>query len=195
MQFDQGDEMTALILVKHSLPEIVENTPASGWKLSVEGRGRCKRLAERLAKYKPDQIISSLEPKAKETADILAGELGLPASTLEGLHEHDRNHVGYLSNDKFQESIQEFFSRPEELVFGSETAGQAYRRFKAAVDSIWNLHPNQTLAIVTHGTVISLYVSHFIGIPGLPLWKELGLPSFVVLDVESKALLAKENIQ
>ena len=37
-----------LILVKHSLPEIMEDVPAREWILSAEGRARCKRLADRL---------------------------------------------------------------------------------------------------------------------------------------------------
>ena len=187
--------MTALILVKHSLPEIVENTPASGWKLSAEGRRRCKRLAERLMKYKPDRIISSTEKKAEETAELIAKELGLSTNAFDGLHEHKRSKAGYLSKEKFDEDIREFFTRPAELVFGSETAEQAFQRFHSAIDSILKDFPDQTTVIVAHGTVISLYVSHFNDISALSLWKELGLPSFVVLDVESKALLAKENIQ
>ena len=187
--------MAALLLVKHSLPEIVENTPASGWKLSAEGRGRCKRLADRLAKYKPDRIISSTEPKAKETAELIAKELGLSTNIFEGLHEHERSTVGFLSKDKFEEAVHEFFTRPSELVFGSETAEQAFQRFHSVIDSVLKKFPNQTTVIVAHGTVISLYVSHFNEIFALSLWKELGLPSFVVLDVESKALLTKENIQ
>lgn len=187
--------MQTLVLVKHSLPEIVENVPASEWRLSVEGQARCKRLADRLARYQPNQIISSVEPKAKETAETLAAELGLSASVVEDLHEHDRNHVGYLSNEKFQESVRDFFAQPDELAFGSETADQAYQRFQVAIDTILRRFPSQTIIVVAHGTVISLYVSRFVGISALSLWKELGLPSFVVLDMQSSLLTVKENIQ
>ena len=187
--------MQTLILVKHSLPEIVENVPASEWKLSAEGRLRCKNLAERLAKYRPEQVVSSVEPKARETAEILAGELGLAANEFEGLHEHDRNNVGYLSSDKFQETVREFFARPDVLVFGNETAKQAYIRFRKAIHSILSQSPNKTIVVVAHGTVISLFVSRYIGISDFSLWNEFGLPSFVVLDMQSNVLIEKENIQ
>ena len=187
--------MSTLILVKHSLPEIVENVPAREWKLSAEGEARCNRLAKRLAKFQPDQIISSVEPKARETAELVAEKLGLSARAFEGLHEHDRNMVGYLSGDKFQESIRELFARPAELVFGSETADQAHQRFQAAMDSILSQFLGQTIVTVAHGTVISLYVSRLIGISDLSLWKELSLPSFVVLDLESRSLIVRENIR
>lgn len=187
--------MSTLILVKHSIPEVNENIPAREWKLSAEGQSRCKRLADLLVKYHPDQIISSVEPKAKETAELVAKELGLSTNIFEGLHEHDRTNTGYLSKEQFQESVREFFTRPDELVFGNETADEAYQRFQTAIDSILSKFPNQTIVVVAHGTVISLYVSRYIGISDLSLWKELGLPSFVALDLQSRALIAQENIQ
>jgi broad specificity phosphatase PhoE len=55
-------------------------------------------------------------------------------------------------------------------------------------------HPNETVVIVAHGTVISLFVSRLIGISDFLLWNELGLPSFVVIDTESNALITRENI-
>ncbi len=45
--------MPRLILVKHSLPEIVPALPANEWRLSEGGRPRCRVLAERLAAYSP----------------------------------------------------------------------------------------------------------------------------------------------
>ena len=190
-----GDKMQTLILVKHSLPEIVENVPAREWKLSADGRTRCKRLAERLAEYQPTQIISSLEPKAKETAELVAKELGLATSAVEGLHEHERSKAGYLSKEKFEETVCEFFAQPDTLVFGNETANQAYQRFRTAINSILKKYPDQTVVVAAHGTVISLYVSRLTGVSDLMLWKELGLPSFVVLDLESGSIIAQENIE
>jgi broad specificity phosphatase PhoE len=187
--------MSTLILVKHSLPEIVENIPACEWKLSEEGQARCQRLAERLATYQPSQIISSVEPKARETAELVAKELGLTTSSFEGLHEHERSQAGYLSKEQFEESVREFFARPDDLVFGNETAEQASERFQSAIDSILKKFPDQTTIVVAHGTVISLYVSHFNKISILSFWQELGFPSFVVLDVESKSMIAQENIE
>jgi broad specificity phosphatase PhoE len=70
-----------LILVKHSLPEIVENLSAREWKLSDEGRIRAQQLAERLIPFRPDYRISSVEPKAKETIVI-----SLFASRLTGAY-------------------------------------------------------------------------------------------------------------
>jgi broad specificity phosphatase PhoE len=183
-----------LILVKHSLPQIVENLPAREWELSDDGRIRAQKLAERLSPFQPEYIISSVETKARETAEIIAGRHNLELHIADGLHEHDRSKTPHLSKDEFQATMHEFFENPDTLVFGSETADEAYARFYQAVRSVLDCHPNETVVIVAHGTVISLFVSSLTGISGWSLWSELGLPSFVAIDVQSNTLITRENI-
>jgi broad specificity phosphatase PhoE len=183
-----------LILVKHSVPEIYGDRPATTWKLSVKGRLRAQRLAEELKKFEPEILVSSHEPKAKETAEIVASYFALKVQVVPGLHEHDRSNVPYLSHDAFQSSIRDFFREPDQLVFGNETADQTYARFYRAVHSILNENRNQTVAVVTHGTVISLFVSRLTGSSDLELWKKLGLPSFVAMDLHSNTLIVRSTI-
>ena len=182
-----------LILVKHSLPEVEKNLPANKWKLSEDGQARAHRLAERLGCFHPDVIISSHEPKAKETAEIVANKLQLDLHIIKDLHEHDRSNLPYLSQHEFQASIREFFQKPGVLVFGEETANEAHTRFYRAVHSVLKDYANSTVVIVAHGTVISLFVSRLTGISDIMLWNELGLPSFVVLDLQSNTLTTIEN--
>ncbi|HYN87299.1 MAG TPA: histidine phosphatase family protein [Ardenticatenaceae bacterium] len=175
--------MPSLILIKHSLPEIVPGVPASQWRLSEEGHRRCHALARQLAAYQPQVLVSSVEPKAVETAQIVGADLGLSVETAEGLHEHERDNVGFLGNEAFEASVKAFFERPEELVFGSETADEAHTRFAAALSLVLQRHPGVPVAAVAHGTVISLFVARATRIEPFPLWKRLGLPSYVVLSL------------
>lgn len=183
-----------LILVKHSLPKIAENMPAREWRLSDEGRTRAQRLAERLIGFQPEVIVSSIEPKAQETAEIVAKKYNLTMQIVERLHEHDRSKTRYLSKDEFQTSVCKFFENPTTLVFGNETADECYIRFDQAVRSIHNYYRDKTIVVVTHGTVISLFASRLTGISDFLLWNELGLPSFVVIDMQSAMLIKRENI-
>jgi len=183
-----------LILVKHSLPEILKVVPAHEWHLSEEGRERAQELAEKLIRYQPEIIVSSVEPKARETASILAENLGLEFREAEDLHEHDRSGELYHSKDKFQNLVRELFDKPNELIFGNETANEALARFRQAVDIVLNSYNGNPIVLVAHGTVISLYVSWLTGCDGYTLWNELGLPSFAVLDIQSKILLTIENL-
>ncbi|HUE98373.1 MAG TPA: histidine phosphatase family protein [Anaerolineales bacterium] len=182
-----------LILVKHSLPEVIESLPAREWRLSEQGRVLAERLAKRLTRFKPEIVVSSSEPKARETAEIIAEINQLELHLAEELHEHDRSNVPYLSQAEFEALIREFFQQPEILVFGKETADQAYVRFSQAMSPLLRFHSNETIVAVAHGTVISLFVSRLKGISGPLLWKELGLPSFLVIDRQSNALIARES--
>ena len=183
-----------LIFVKHSLPQIEENIPAREWHLSEVGRLRAERLVTRLTIYKPEVLFSSTEPKATETAEIIANKLQLNLHVFENLHEHDRSNTPYLSHAEFQNTVREFFINPEILTFGNETAEEAYRRFSNALHSILEANRNKTITIVSHGTVISLFVSRLLGTSDYSLWKTLGLPGFVVLDMISRTLITQENI-
>jgi broad specificity phosphatase PhoE len=186
--------MKPLILVKHSLPEIVEAIPAREWTLSEKGRQQARKLAELLIPYQPEVIACSVEPKARETASILAENLGLVVHEAEGLQEHDRSSSPYHSRDHFQNLVQEFFEKPNLLVFGNEPAAQSLARFRRAVEFVLKSFEDKIIVIVAHGTVISLFVSSLTGCDGYTLWQKLGLPSFVLIDMQSGVLVKIENL-
>jgi len=185
--------MPTLILVKHAQPDILPHVAARRWRLSAKGRRQAFALADRLAAYLPFALIASPEPKARETAGIVASRLGLDMTIGPELYEHDRSNVPFLSQTAFLEAVAEFFARPEELVFGSETAHQARQRFTRAVEQIIAAHPDENIVIVAHGTVISLFVGHHTGIDPFPLWQRLGMSAFVVLSRPDFQLLAVED--
>lgn len=183
-----------LILVKHSVPEIEYDRPANTWKLSEIGRSRAQLLAEQLREFQPEVIVSSDERKAKETAQLVADILQLNTEAIHELHEHDRSNVPFLAAERFQALVHEFFQKPDELVFGNETANQAHARFYRAVHSVLNTYRDKTVVIVTHGTVISLFVSRLTGVDGMSLWNELALPSFLAMDLSSSTVIMRNNL-
>jgi broad specificity phosphatase PhoE len=183
-----------LILIRHSQSQPQPEHPASQWPLTEAGRRRCIALAERLSAYAPDVIVTSRERKAGETGALTVARLGIPSLAADGLHEHLREHVGWLPNPAFEQAVAAFFTRPDELVFGEETAGQAGARFDAAVRDVLADHPGQNVAIVSHGTVITLFVAQHAGIAPLPFWKRLGMPAMVVLSQPDLRLLESVEI-
>ncbi len=174
--------MQTLVLVKHSLPEIDPAVPAKDWHLSEEGCVRSRILGEELDRYDLDLVISSIELKAMETAEIVSGLLKVPMEIIEGLHEHVRENVGFLEKERFEQSIRRFYEQPADRVFGDESADSAYDRFSKTVYGLSDRFPRLNMAIVTHGTVISLFVSRISELEPFALWKQLGLPSWVVLS-------------
>ncbi len=181
--------MPNLILVRHSLPEIVLTVAARHWRLSEKGRLRCNPLAAELAPLQPDVLFTSMEPKAIETGQIVASRLDRRVELADGLHEHLRADVQFGSREQFEQAVARFFAQPAQLVFGSETADQAHQRFAWAVNNVIETHPSKTVAIVTHGTVMTLYVSRAVRLKPFPFWIQLGLPAFVVLSLPEFSLV------
>ena len=157
---------------------------------------RCKTLADGISRYCPDVIATSSEPKAAETTQIIAGLLGKTFTTVEDLHEHGRSNVGWLDKEHFEEAVAKFFEQPQALVFGNETADQTHERFAKAVMRIIEKHPNRNIAIIAHGTVIALFVARALGLQPIRFWKQLGLPSFVVLSLpEMDRVIEIRNVE
>jgi broad specificity phosphatase PhoE len=174
--------MRKLILAKHAMPQLQADMPAARWHLSADGIAGAKRLAERLRAHEPNMIVSSTEPKALETATIVAEALGVRLDSPFGLHEHERPEPGLLEQAEFERRVAELFARPIEVVFGAESAADALRRFATAVDRAV-ADDRGNVAIISHGTVISLFVAARAHEDGRALWKTLGLPSYVILEL------------
>src|SRR5215831_14991115 len=129
VRMPRGSLMPYLILVKHALPDIIPTLPANQWHLSEAGRAQCALLADQLATYAPDVLVSSSEPKALETACLIAQRMHTSVQIVDGLHEHDRSNIPWLGPEEFDRVVAGFFRHPTELVLGCETAQQASERF------------------------------------------------------------------
>lgn len=172
--------MSALVLVRHSLPALDWELSAPEWTLSKDGRARCEPLAERLVAYEPEAIAASTEPKALETAQLVGRELSLPVELDERLREQDRAGVGKLEAPDWERAMADVFARPHEIVLGRESLGAARRRFAEAIDERLKAVAG-TVVAVTHGTVMCAFVAERAGVDGLELWRSLDLPALVVL--------------
>lgn len=171
-----------LILVKHARPQIEPEVPPSRWHLGDEGRESCGRLSAALRPFTPS-FFTSPQPKAAETAALVAASFGTTAIPRDALREHDEAGAPFFhTEDEFAQAVREFFARPSECVFGAESASDALTRFATEVDGLLS-EADRTVAVVSHGRVISLYVASCARLDAFEVWQRLTLPSFVVLDV------------
>ena len=140
------------------------------------------------------ESVTSTEPKAIETGELAARTLGIPWRVMEDLHEHERETAPYFATrEEFLKAVAAFFARPGELVFGDETAFEARARFAGAVESVVAAYPQENIAIVTHGTVLSLFASQYTGEEPFAFWQNLGMPAIVAFSVPEMKLLAQVN--
>ena len=172
------------------MPEIEPDRPASAWRLGEIGRQRSELLASSLRSFNPEVIWSSTEPKAVETVEIVARAFGVPVQIAVGLEEHHRSGVPfYPTRDEFEAAVEKFFCSPDQLVLGTETAQQARDRMAAAIDDVIDAGQADSI-VVTHGTVITLYVASVAGVRPMAFWHRLGLPSYVVLTLPDMHILS-----
>jgi len=172
----------SLTLVRHSTPAIARDIPAADWHLSPEGARRARAFAERLSFVNTGSVFTSCEPKAVETAEAIAGALNLVVEHVAGLHEHERPAAQMLSREAFDQNVRDLFARPGELVFGAETANQARRRFTMAVMRVVT-RTTGDVVIVSHGTVIALFVAEATGVEPFAFWKRQEMPFAVCLSL------------
>lgn len=171
-----------LILIRHSQSAVRPDLPPAQWHLTPEGVTRARALAARVDPGDASRIFSSSEPKALETARVLGEVWTLPVEEVPGLHEHVRPANGIVSAEEFEATIAALFARPSEIVFGSESADAARQRFTAAVTALVARHAGD-IVIVTHGTVMALFIASHTGQDAFHLWKQQQMPCVTTLTL------------
>jgi 2,3-bisphosphoglycerate-dependent phosphoglycerate mutase len=171
--------MSIVLLIKHSLPAIRPELPSVEWPLSQAGRRRCFWLADRLRHYGISVLYSSPEPKALETASLVSAQLNVPCRTHPGLRENDRTGFPFVSTDELMRRFSDFFDYPERICIGGERALSAAYRFDRAVNDVLREAQRRTTGIVSHGAVITLFVTRYNSLDPFELWQSLALPSFI----------------
>lgn len=175
-----------LILAKHAAPQLVPGQSAHTWTLSARGRAQACALGARLVPYRPTRLLSSAEPKARETAELMSAFLpGLHVEALEALGEHRRAGVGWIETpEAFRATVAGVFAAPERVVWGEESADAAHARFDRGLTEALKQRDDACVVAVAHGTVIALWAARAAGLSDpYALWARLGLPSFVVLEL------------
>jgi broad specificity phosphatase PhoE len=87
-----------------------------------------------------------------------------------------------LSREAFDQSIRDLFAQPRTLVFGAETADAARRRFAIALMRLVARTAGDVL-VVTHGTVLTLFVAETTGVEPYAFWKRQQMPFAVSLTL------------
>lgn len=174
-----------LILVRHGNPDGSSGAPASGWRLSAHGLARSGQLARRLEPVSASKIYTSTERKAVETAQAIGDVLHLPVEVVKGLHEHERPDTPLLEPGEFEAAMKRFFSSPAECVFGRESADATAARFRHAIAALTSAAGAADLIVVTHGTVMTLFLAESNGVDPFTFWRGLPMPCAALVRLPS----------
>ena len=179
--------MTKLLLIRHFEPILDPDNPPSKWEFSDRGRQRAQALGAYLLENGTTALYSSQETKAFQTAKHAGTVAGLSTVAIQDFREHDREKIAIIGSDREHRArVIDCIRKPDELVLGSETVGAALKRFAAAIHKIMEpvdaIDHERTVAVVSHGTVISVFIAGMLGIDPIPVWESLGLPGLVEID-------------
>jgi broad specificity phosphatase PhoE len=180
----EDSTLTHLILVRHSISQPQPGISAHQWTLTAEGQARCAALAAQLRPYQIARVATSDEPKAIATARLLADHLEVTAPLIiePDFCETRRDTAPYFDSEgEFHAAVHAAMNRPDEVLFGEESFSSARRRITLALGRVMNAHHSETLAVVTHGTIMSLLLGHVSEKDPFEIWRSLGMPSFAVL--------------
>lgn len=161
--------MTVLYLIRHGETDWNAEGRWQGHAdvpLNAGGQAQARRLAERLRaeRVRFGAIYSSDLARARQTAAALGAALELPVRTLSTLREIDVGAWSGLTLAQIRERDGETLRRLEQgedvRRGGGERASDLRRRAVAEIERLAQIHPGQTLALVSHGGVVRTLLEH-----------------------------------
>ncbi len=164
--------MTTIYLIRHGEAEGNLYRRCQGhYNSLITGNGyrQIEALARRFADIEVDAVYSSDLMRAETTARAIYQTKGLPLHTDARLREVG---VGIWEDkpwaelDRQDHALLARFSACDLSwsVEGSETYPAVLQRMKAAMEDIVRQHPEQTVAVVSHGSAIRTLISHYMGV-------------------------------
>ncbi len=157
--------MTRLLLVRHgqtpsNVKHILDSAPP-GPSLTALGREQADLLAERTAGEPIGAVYASTATRAQETAAPLARLRGFGIGVLPGIHEvqagdlEGRNDPAALA--AFVEVYKGWTEGELHLAMpGGETGEAVMERFTADIARLREDHPDELIAVVSHGGLMRL---------------------------------------
>ncbi|RKN81981.1 histidine phosphatase family protein [Paenibacillus ginsengarvi] len=147
--------MTTITFVRHGITDFNREKRAQGHlsnPLNETGILQAKTVAKRLAGENWDVMFSSDLWRARQTADIIAEELGIPVSRFDvRLREIGR---GQLEGTIEEERIARWGPNWRELDLGEESHESVRERGKRFVGEVAAQYAGQNILVVSHGFLI-----------------------------------------
>lgn len=209
-------DITTLYIVRHG--ESLDNagipyvrTP-EGSPLTERGQQQAHDVGRRLSDVPIDVVIASNLTRARQTAEIIAGELGAARGErtpeviiIPELRERSigpfAGRTGLHELEEYRERFEEFHrGRHEErmrwkLGEGWESLEEAQRRFVGAIERIVDDYPHKTAVVVAHGTVMKTFLIYLrFGTLDTLVEDLVENTGYIVVETDGKRFTLKEAV-
>jgi broad specificity phosphatase PhoE len=175
--------MPYVYLIRHPSTQPDPAIPVSHWWLSETGRAQVHTLVNLPIWKGVATVYTSTQPKTSVVGELVYAAHGVPFLPLVALDEARRE--SWLDPEAFDAAQRAFFAHPANPPMrGWEPARSAGLRFIAAMDHLLAVHkPADSLVIVSHATVLTLYVAHLREItPSYEQWRKTGFAAIMAVD-------------
>ena len=172
---------TYLLLIRHGENDWVGTNRLAGRTpgvlLNDKGREQSARLAEILKTQPVSAVYSSPLERCLQTAEPVAAALGCQVQQEPGILEVDYGewqggNLKELGKLPEWQAVQHY---PSSFRFPSgETLHQTQSRAVWAINRIVDAHPNELVALFSHGDVIRTSIAHYMGTP-LDLFQRINI--------------------
>lgn len=163
-----------LLLIRHGLPlriELAQGEQADP-PLAPLGHAQAQALADWLVYERIDALYVSPLTRARETAAPLAERTGLEAVVVEGVAEFDRDSHEYIPIEELRASADPRLTDLTEGWF-FQKAGISLDEFRqrviGALEEIVAANRGRTAAVVCHGGILNVWLTHLLGIDAFPI--------------------------
>jgi probable phosphoglycerate mutase len=134
-------------------------------ELAPEGHQQAERVAERLHLAKIDHIYVTTLQRTVQTAAPLVERLGMTPTVAPELREV---HLGDWEGGLFRQMVAEngetaqrlWIEQRWDVIPNAEPAEEFAARVRAGIERLAAEHPDQTVAVFTHGGVIGQVLAH-----------------------------------
>jgi 2,3-bisphosphoglycerate-dependent phosphoglycerate mutase len=168
-----------LVLIRHGESRAgvagVVGGPRGCRGLTERGRAQSERLRDRLARtaeLRPSLLLTSILPRAIETAEIVARAFPDVTPIVQDC-DYCELHPGECDGLTWEETTRRYppppVDDPDAVMSPGGESGRAFdRRVRAALTSLLDAHSDGTAVIFTHGGFITASLLYLLGLPGLP---------------------------
>ncbi|HUO11384.1 MAG TPA: histidine phosphatase family protein [Caulobacteraceae bacterium] len=173
--------MTTLILVRHAQSAPRPDLAEAAFPLSEKGRQQARDLAPILAELGVDALASSPYQRAIDTLRPYADGAGL---TIAIDHDLRERRLGPWLDDPeaVHEAMRRMHADADFALDGGESSRACQARFEAALARILAVHAGRTIAIGSHGGIISHFLASRADDLPSEFWRRIQNPHLFIFD-------------
>ena len=174
-----GTPTTTLLLrhgeTAHTVRKLFSGSGGADPPLVENGRAQAAAAAAALTDRGITAVVSSPMRRTRETAETVAGAIGLPVREIDELREcafgEWEGHTFAEVRERWPDELDAWLSSPSVAPPGGESFDAVGRRVRRARDKVLARYPEGTVLLVSHVTPIKTLVRLSLGAPTSSLYR------------------------